>query len=45
MEGIIAQPEVAACRLNADYNYTDTTKRLYRYQAVFDLVYYETEES
>lgn len=40
MDGLPAQPEVASCRLNSDYNYTDTTKKQYRYQAVFDVVYY-----
>lgn len=40
MDGLAAQPEVASCRLNSDYNYTDTTKKQYRYQAVFDVVYY-----
>ena len=41
MEGIVARPEVSACELNSDYNYTDGTKKEYRYQAVFDLVYYD----
>lgn len=40
MKGLPARPEVASCRLNSDYNYTDTTKMQYRYQAVFDVVYY-----
>ena len=31
--------EVSACELNSDYNFTDTTFRKYRYQAVFDIVY------
>ena len=35
-----SHPEVASCRLNSDYNFTDTTKKQYRYQAVFDIVYY-----
>lgn len=34
-------PEIASCDLNSDYNYTDTTKKQYRYQAVFDIVYYD----
>lgn len=29
--------------LNSDYNYTDTEQKLYRYQAVFDITYYNTE--
>lgn len=41
MGDIISLPEISACNLNSDYNYTDTTKRLYRYQAVFDVVYYD----
>ena len=41
MAGITARPEVGACELNSDYNYTDGTKKEYRYQAVFDLVYYD----
>lgn len=41
MKGLAACPEVAACELNSDYNFTDTTKKLYRYQAVFDIVYYD----
>ena len=31
--------DVAKCSLNSDYNYTDTTTKHYRYQAVFDLVF------
>ena len=41
MEAIRELPEIAACDLNSDYNYTDTTKKQYRYQAVYDLVYYD----
>ncbi len=41
MDGLCEQPEIAACELNSDYNFTDTTKRQYRYQAVFDIVYYD----
>lgn len=37
--GIIAETEVSKCSLNTDYNYTDTTTKSYRYQAVFDLVF------
>lgn len=40
MSGLPARPEVSSCRLNSDYDYTDTTKKQYRYQAVFDVVYY-----
>ena len=31
---------VGACRLVRDYNFTDTANRRYRYQAVFEIVYY-----
>lgn len=31
---------VSACDLNAEYDYTDTQTKRYRYQAVFDIVYY-----
>ena len=41
MDGISELPGIAACELNSDYNFTDTTKRQYRYQAVFDIVHYE----
>ena len=40
MREIITQPEVTRSRLNASYPFTDTTKKQYRYQAVFDLVFY-----
>lgn len=35
-----ALPELCAVRLNSDYNFTDTTIKRYRYQAVFDLTHY-----
>lgn len=41
MEDIVLLPEISACELNSDYNFTDTTKKEYRYQAVYDLVYFE----
>ena len=44
MDGLAALPEIGACRLNSDYNYTDTAKKQYRYQAVFDVVYYSNQE-
>lgn len=40
MGDILTLPEIGACELNSDYNYTDTTKKEYRYQAVFDVVHY-----
>lgn len=32
--------EIGACRLNSDYNYTNTSTKSYRYQAVYDIVHY-----
>lgn len=39
MNGIIILGSVSKSKLNTDYNFTDTTKKKYRYQAVYDLVY------
>lgn len=39
METLPAERDIFACELNSDYNFTDTTFRKYRYQAVFDIVY------
>ena len=36
-------PEVTRVRLNSDYNYTDTTTKRYRYQAVFNLIHYRKD--
>ena len=40
MDELDALDAISACRLNSDYNFTDTTTKHYRYQAVFDLVFY-----
>lgn len=40
LETFILRGDVASCRLNSDYNFTNTTTRKPRYQAVFDIVYY-----
>ena len=40
MKLLSLRPEVSACKLDSDYNYTDTTKKEYRYQAVFDVTYF-----
>ena len=40
MAAMPALDDVASVRLNSDYNFTDTTKRVYRYQAVFDIIHY-----
>lgn len=45
IDAIGALDVVAGCHLDTDYNFTDTSTKRYRYQAVFDLTYYqETEE-
>ena len=41
MENIVELVEIGRCDCNSDYNYTDTRLKNYRYQAVFDIVYYE----
>lgn len=40
MEDIVEEDAIVKVSLNSDYNYTDTTEKIYRYQAVFDLVHY-----
>lgn len=40
MDSLINHDEVCHCELNSDYNFTDTTTKRYRYQAVFDVVHY-----
>lgn len=32
--------KVSACDLNAEYNFTGTDIKAYRYQAVYDIIYY-----
>ncbi|MHA7801910.1 hypothetical protein [Aerococcus tenax] len=34
-------PEIASVKLSSDYNFTDTEMKKYRYQAVFEIKYYE----
>ena len=44
IEAMLALPKldrVAACRLERDYNFTDTETKKYRYQAVVAVTYYE----
>lgn len=40
MEDIVELDLISSCKLNTDYNFTDTTTKRYRYQAVFDIVHY-----
>ncbi|MEF9970521.1 MAG: hypothetical protein RR759_08725 [Ruthenibacterium sp.] len=41
MEDFTALDAVCKASLNSDYNYTDTAQKRYRYQAVYDVTYYE----
>ena len=41
MFGLLQHGAVSSVKLNSDYNYTDTSTKEYRYQAVFDLVVYD----
>lgn len=40
MQGLIEVDEVTHVELNSNYNFTDTTTKEYRYQAVFDITHY-----
>lgn len=40
MEAIVQLDSVSSCDLNTDYNFTDSTRKRCRYQAVFELVHY-----
>lgn len=40
MADIVTRNDVSSCRLDSDYNYTDTATKHYRYQAIFDIVHY-----
>lgn len=37
--GIVENSAINRCDLNSDYNFSDTTTKSYRYQAVYDFVY------
>lgn len=44
IEAMLALPtldQVGVCKLERDYNFTDTETKKYRYQAVFAVTYYE----
>ena len=44
IEAMLALPtldQAGACKLERDYNFTDTETKKYRYQAVFAVTYYE----
>ena len=40
MYGIIELSEICRCELNSNYNFTDTARKRYRYQAVFNITHY-----
>lgn len=40
MLDIVTLDEIAGCRLESDYNFTDTRTKMYRYQAVFTVTHY-----
>lgn len=35
------EKNISKCTLNSDYNFTDSETKRYRYQAVFNVVYYD----
>lgn len=39
MQESVQLPGISRCRLNTDYNFTDTRIKKYRYQAVFNMTY------
>lgn len=40
IDKLIRESEIISVNLNSDYNFTDTTTKRYRYQAVFDIKHY-----
>ena len=40
MRNLVNLDEIVSAKLVRDYNFTDTTKKKYRYQAIFNLVHY-----
>lgn len=41
MASLVERADVSACRCTNSYNYTDTARKKYRYQAIFSVVYYD----
>lgn len=39
MQNIITLDSVSRAKLNSEYNYTDTARKRYRYQAVYEITY------
>lgn len=40
LDNAIVLDDISRAKLNSDYNYTDTAKKLYRYQCVYDFTHY-----
>lgn len=40
LDGLISLDEILRVDLNSDYNFTDTTTKKYRYQAIFIVTHY-----
>ena len=40
LEEFVLEDSVAKVSLNSEYNFTDTSEKKYRYQAVFDIIHY-----
>lgn len=41
MEHLTDREEISACYLQSSYNFTDTSQKKYRYQAVYEITYFE----
>lgn len=39
MDDLIQLPDIISSDLDSDYNFTDTSTKRYRYQAVYDIIY------
>lgn len=39
MDDIVIHRQISKSKLNSDYNYTDTERKQYRYQAVYEVFY------
>ena len=40
MDNIITLDDITRCEKNSDYDYTDTSRKDYRYRALFELTHY-----
>lgn len=40
VDSLIELDDIASVKLNTDYNFTDTTTKKYRYQAIYDIKHY-----